>query len=103
MPLLRARLRQESDLVERVVQFIVAISPDLAERASEIEDAIRGEFHGQAFYVSRLPRDARQRQRERLARQALALFNGRSATEVARELDISRATVYRLLKQPGER
>ena len=38
---------------------------------------------------------------DRLATQVLSLFNGRNATEVARCLNISRATVYRLLKQPG--
>ena len=40
--------------------------------------------------------------RLRTARQVLRLFNGCNATEVARELNVGRATVYRVLKQAGE-
>jgi Mor family transcriptional regulator len=31
----------------------------------------------------------------------MVLFNGRNAAEVARRLNISRASVYRIIKTPG--
>jgi Mor family transcriptional regulator len=61
--------------------------------------AAREEFKGAVFYIpTRSPSE-----RQLLVAEALRLFNGRNATEVARRLRISRATVYRWVKQPGRR
>lgn len=87
------------DPVERIVELLCELLPELAARGEEQVDALRAlvrrEFAGEQLYVTR-----RRPLRETRA-QVLALFNGRNASEVARELGISRATVYRLLKQPG--
>jgi len=64
-----------------------------------LKDAVRAEFRGQKVWVA----GRSQLERHRLAQKVLALFNGRNAREVARRLGISRATVYRALKQAGRR
>jgi Mor family transcriptional regulator len=63
----------------------------------EAKQAVRSELGSRREYI----RSGHEVRRHELARKILSLFNGRNAREVARELDISRATVYRLLKQPG--
>ena len=67
-----------------------------ADRA-EADKALRGHFkHGTYYVAASAPSE-----RDAVARSVLAKFNGRNARQVARELNISRATVYRRLKQPG--
>lgn len=87
----------EPDLVDRIFDYIVEQLPELKDRRTEVEQAVREEFARERATVRlRSPT-----QRQELARQVLDQFNGRNATEVARRLRISRATVFRLLKQPG--
>jgi predicted transcriptional regulator YheO len=86
----------DHDLVDRIFDYIVEQLPELADRHYEIKHQIRTEFASQQVYVRRLRFD-------QLGPMVATLFNGRNATEVARRLGISRATVYRLLKQPGRR
>lgn len=106
-PKLNTLIQAAPDLVERIFDYILS-DPVLAqaiERASQAENssipklkaAVRAEFQGEECYISGRPATARQ---ETVA-QVLALFNGRNASEVARRLQISRRTVYRILKQPG--
>lgn len=85
------------DLVERIFDYIVEQLPELAGRADEVKDAVRSEFGGENAYVPK----RRATERAALAARVLSMFNGRNASEVARKLGISRATVYRLLKQPS--
>lgn len=96
------------DLVDRIFEYIFS-DPALADavnRHSKADDstvvklkaAVRAEFKGEKCYVVGRPATERQQ----TVAQVLALFNGRNATEVARRLGISRATVYRTLKQPGK-
>lgn len=66
--------------------------------ADDIGRVIRGEWGGERVYI---PARTASNIRLRRARQVLKLFNGRNATEVARQLQCSRATVYRALKQAG--
>lgn len=94
---LNERIAAEPDLVDRIFDYVVAMLPELAARHVEIKLAVRAEFAGDRVYVRR----DRSKGPHPLATQVLGLFNGRNATEVARELQISRATVYRVLKQPG--
>lgn len=98
----------DPDLVDRIFDYILA-DPALAEAinkqvkaqqdtsVAKLKSAVRAEFVGEKCYIPARPESARQQQ----AQQVLTLFNGRNASEVARRLQISRATVYRYLKQPG--
>lgn len=89
----------DPDLVDRIFDYVVALIPEL--NSAEIEPtkaAIRKEFGGVEQYVRSESVDRRKREMEREVRR---MFDGRNATQIARVLNISRATVYRCLKQPG--
>ncbi len=89
----------DPDLVDRIFDYVVALIPEL--RQAEIEPtkaAIRKEFGGAEQYVRSESVDRRKREMEREVRR---MFDGRNASQIARVLNISRATVYRCLKQPG--
>jgi hypothetical protein len=92
------RRQREPDLVDRIFDYL-ADDPRLsglpAERLEQLQAAVRAEFAGEECYITSQPATARQE----LAASVLRLFDGRNATEVARRLQISRATVYRVLKQ----
>lgn len=98
-PQLDRLIAQEPDLVDRIFEYLLAEIPQLAEdaRLDEARRAVREEFASQQAYIRAQPLS----DQTRLAQSVLALFNGRNATEVARRLNISRATVYRKLKQAG--
>ncbi|MGK2897216.1 MAG: hypothetical protein ACSLE9_00815 [Burkholderiaceae bacterium] len=94
----------DPDLVDRIFEYIVQLLPELAGRHLDVKRAIRDEFASERVYVRRAGGERSRRSADEphpLAGEVLRMFNGRNATEVARELRISRATVYRLLKQPG--
>lgn len=92
-----ARQQIEPDLVDRIFEYIVRELPHEAERVAPLREVVRQEFAGE---VVRIPsRSAIERRQT--ASEVLRLFNGRNATEVARRLQISRSTVYRIIKQPG--
>jgi len=77
----------------------MARPPVLANR-EKIMLGMGREFGGrQAGYV----RTRQELEQQAMARDVMSLFDGRNATEVARKLQISRATVYRIIKQPGAR
>lgn len=86
----------DPDLVARIFDYCIQVCPEIGARRLELELAVRDEFASQQGYVRRYRKPAE------LAGDVLRLFNGRNATEVARLLRISRATVYRLLKQPAK-
>jgi transcriptional regulator of acetoin/glycerol metabolism len=84
------------DFIDRVFDHLVERHPQLADSQDEIKRALRGEFAQEQVYIR-----GRMRRAE-LVDKVLRLFNGVNACEVARTLNISRATVYRSLKQPGK-
>lgn len=91
------------DLVDRIFDYLLLEIPGFADgvqsaKLAELKNAVRTEFKGDRQRIS--PRTASARRDQ--AMQVLSLFNGRNATEVARRLDISRASVYRILKQAGQ-
>ncbi len=89
----------DPDLVDRIFEYIVEQFPEIsAVRIEQLKDATREEFRGAEHYIPGRSPTARQKRVE----EVLKLFNGRNATEIARRLDISRATVYRWVKQPGK-
>lgn len=97
----------EPDLVDRIFDYILddtALARALKAMGGEevsverIKSEVRAEFKGEECYISgRAATD-----RQAMVQQVLSLFNGRNATEVARRLQISRASVYRYLKQAGD-
>ena len=88
----------DPDLVDRIFDYIVEQFPEIqAERLEELKKSTRDEFRGAEYYIpSRSPTD-----RQQMVEEVLKLFNGRNATEIARRLQIGRATVYRWVKQAG--
>jgi len=87
---------QDPDLVDRIFEYLLTEFPHIAgEQFAKAKAAVREEFKGEEIYIP--ARGATDRQN--LIREVFALFNGRNATEVARRLHISRASVYRFLKQ----
>ena len=87
----------DPDFVDRVWDYVLANFPQIPRvDAARVKDEMRREFAGEMTYVR-----ARQSTPESTGRAVLSLFNGRNATEVARKLGISRASVYRHLKQAG--
>jgi len=102
---LQRLIATEPDLVDRIFDYILSdptlaaamarVSPGSQGHAglAKLKTAVRQEFSGERVRISRRPNDVHL--------QVLALFNGRNATEVARRLGVSRATVYRVIKQPG--
>lgn len=80
--------------MDRIFELLAEECPDLAD-VDRLKTAVRAEFAGIETYVRK--RTAR----DDLVHLVLSRFNGRNATQTARELNISRATVYRVLKQSG--
>lgn len=85
------------DLVTAIFDLLVEHYPDLEDIRPDAEPAIRNRLLGLRGTVTDRPDS------ETMATRVLALFNGRNPREVARKLGISRASVYRYLKQAGGR
>jgi Mor family transcriptional regulator len=80
------------DLIDRMIERLKHIEPALGEdRAEALERVLREEFAGEVVRVRKRGRnsDIEQAVRER--------FNGRNVAELAKELGVHRATVYRVL------
>jgi len=93
----------DRDFVDRVWSYLVQAWPDrlgVLDQAEveEVKQLIRHQERGERPYITPAAYDSPARQRQ--AEAILSLFNGRNATEVARTVGCSRATVYRVLKQP---
>lgn len=88
----------DADFIDVLWAYMLREFPQIAgPRLDQVKRAVRHEFGGTEVWVSPNTRD----QRRATAAEVLRLFNGRNATEVARELGISRASVYRYIKQAG--
>lgn len=87
----------ERDPVTRIMKLLAQLLPEVAgaspARLESIESMIRREYGGSSWRIRKRPPLDKSR--------VLECFDGRNATAVARQLGISRATVYRVLKQPG--
>lgn len=90
----------EPDLVDRIFDYLVEQFPEIQsapDRVEKLARTMRDELGGEQYYIPSRAPTARQQQVE----EVLRMFNGRNATEIARCLQISRATVYRVIKQAG--
>lgn len=86
----------DPDFVDVVFEYLLAEFPQIAgPDFARVKTAVRDTFANERVYI-------RSRNRSTTAADVLALFNGRNAREVARSLNISRASVYRYLKQAGK-
>jgi len=92
-------LLADPDLIDSIFAFIAIEFPEMKERAAELKQMTRREFAGIETYIPRRPKA----ERDRIMLEVMRLFNGRNATEVARRLKISRASVYRIIKTDGNR
>jgi len=75
---------------------------DPASILQNIKDATRAEFGGERAYIRKNlsgPAKKKVKTAADIGQRVMALFNGRNATEVARRLQIGRATVYRHLRK----
>lgn len=90
-------LQASPDLVDRIFDYVLQLVPEISQRKAEIKGALRDEFGAQEGYIRR-----RERSPDETARLVLSMFNGRNKHEVARSLDISIASVHRILKQSGD-
>ncbi len=86
-------IKPKHDLIDVIVDYVLAEYPQLSNSAQKIKDALRFEFQGEEIYIRRGT------SRQQTSSQVQALFNGRNITKVASELQMSRATVYRILKR----
>lgn len=90
---------ENTDLIDAIFEFIVDEFPEMRDRALILKESARKEFAGTGTYIPRRS----QAERDRMVKEVLTLFNGRNATEVARRLNISRASVYRIIKTDGSK
>lgn len=90
-PKLDALISQEPDLIDDIFRFLLHEHPELAGHELKTKANLRKEFGGESYYVAK-------RSATDLTQRVLGLWNGRNATTVARELGISRGSVYRHLK-----
>jgi len=84
-----------ADFVTDMFNLLERMNPEIAGQRLEMERAVRVHFGGAKQYIATRPDPGT------LAARVLAMFNGRNARTVARELGISNRHVYRYLKQPG--
>lgn len=86
----------ETDFVCSALDLLARAGLLSDDARTEADKALRQHFKGSTYYIAASAPTGSEE-----ARRVLARFNGRNPREVARELGVSRATVYRKLKQPG--
>lgn len=86
-------------VIAKVTAEVVADSPHEIgpQIAIRVGQWMRSNLPGTVNYISGQSAAARRARHDRVRR----MFNGRNAHEIAREMGISRRTVYRVLKTPG--
>lgn len=87
-------------VIAKVTAEVVADSPHEIgpQIAIRVGQWMRTNMPGTAGYIGGQSAAARRARHDQVRR----MFNGRNATEIARKIGISRATVYRILKTSGE-
>lgn len=91
-----------SDLLTLTIRCAQKLIPTLTDDlAAQLEDELRRELAGDRASIRGIISKTAEEERAWLKDEVKRRFNGRNASEVARELKIGRATVYRILKTPG--
>lgn len=88
---------RQPDVLDRLMSKLQDLHPIPEKEAAELHAALREEFGGERSTIYK--RSAAEK--AKMVNTALRKLNGHNATEIARELGVSRATVYRYIKQPG--
>ena len=94
-----ASATKDPDLIDRIIEMLRAEFPGLADDLVQYESDLRAEFAGDRSYIRGMPATDRQK---RVSSVLGMLANGRNATTIARKLEISRPTVYRIIKQAAQ-
>ena len=94
-----AAILDDPDLIDKIFEFIAIQFPELGDRAGEMKRLARKEFAGIETYIPRRS----QAERDRIAREVMAAFDGSNATAVGRRLGISRSSVYRIIKTDSKK
>ncbi len=82
------------DMIRRFIELLLEIQPGMeADLAMQLEKQLRTEFKGERVYVKKSKPDPEE---------IVKKFDGRNVKEVARDLGISRDTVYRAIRQRRE-
>jgi transcriptional regulator of acetoin/glycerol metabolism len=95
----------DPDLVDRIFEYLIERFPEISASAEQLREAkadVRAEFAGENVWVANKSQAELARERKVRAQRILALFNGENATQIARQLNVHRTTVYRTLKQAGK-
>jgi len=91
-------LLDNADLIDRIFEFIEIEFPEMRDKTVALKQLARREFAGIETYIPRRS----QSERDRVVAEVMLLFNGRNAAEVGRQLNISRASVYRIVKRDSK-
>ena len=87
------------DLHTRITSALerLGVSAEVSGMVStEIVTDLNRTWRGERVYLG-----AKELERAKVREEVCSRFNGRNARELARELGIGRATVYRIIKPPG--
>ena len=91
-------LLDNADLIDKIFEFIEFEFPEMRDKTVALKQLARREFAGIETYIPRRS----QSERDRVVAEVMLLFNGRNAAEVGRQLNISRASVYRIVKRDSK-
>ena len=96
-----AELEQEPDIVQYVLSRVVAMSPGFSEAlARQIEQEVKERHGGQRLFV---PKGAKRLTPDRRLAVLQDGLSTMSNAEISEKHKISRATLYRVMKQGGGR
>lgn len=84
------------DIVTRFLELLAEAEPSLSEAlAASLERKLRHEFAGERVYIAK--------REDTLADRIAQKFDGRNIDAIAREMHVSRRTVYRAIKKSRHR